>query len=181
MKASAQQKADLISENEPLIIRLSNQWHVPKLEVDDLISEGYIAALAAIDKFDDTRGVKFSTFLHNVIVNHFRNLLRNASTQKRAVMQEVSLYSPIGIDEDGSELYLIDQLASTSNTEQEALNNIEYQNRIEGLYAACRTTSDIELVHSLIEGETLSKIATSCDETPVQLSNRLKKIRRRMK
>lgn len=50
----------------------------PHVEVDDLVSAGYVGLLKAASRFDSERNIKFSTFaarrVHGEIIDHLRNL-----------------------------------------------------------------------------------------------------------
>ena len=67
---------------ERLHSRLPNQ-----VDLDDLIQEGYIGLLKAIDRFDITRRIKFETFSSQRVVGAMRDYLRSIDTVPRLVRQ----------------------------------------------------------------------------------------------
>jgi hypothetical protein len=54
-------RATLTAANLPLVIAMAKRSRVPNVDFGDLVSEGNMALLRAIDKFDADRGFKFST------------------------------------------------------------------------------------------------------------------------
>ena len=51
----------MILRNEGLVIKMANHYRNQGVELDDLIQEGYIGLMRAVDKFDWRRGMRFST------------------------------------------------------------------------------------------------------------------------
>ena len=52
----------LIEANLRFVISVANQYHQPKMDLSDLISEGNIGLIKAAELFDDTRGFKFISY-----------------------------------------------------------------------------------------------------------------------
>ena len=50
----------------------------PSVDVDDLVQEGVIGLLAALDRFDDERGVKFETFAEQRVRGAMIDALRSS-------------------------------------------------------------------------------------------------------
>lgn len=55
-------KAELIRANLRLVVSISKQYSYRGLPLADLIQEGNLGLMKAVDKFDHTRGFKFSTY-----------------------------------------------------------------------------------------------------------------------
>ena len=67
-------RATLTAANLPLVIAMAKRSRVPNVDFGDLISEGNMALLRAIDKFDADRGFKFSTYGCRAILKGFNRM-----------------------------------------------------------------------------------------------------------
>ena len=61
-QGDAQARNQLIESNLLLVVNIARQYLHPTLEFLDLIQEGNIGLIYAVDKFDPTLGCRFSTF-----------------------------------------------------------------------------------------------------------------------
>ncbi|MGH7736504.1 MAG: FliA/WhiG family RNA polymerase sigma factor [Candidatus Tyrphobacter sp.] len=59
----------------------------PNVEIDDLVNDGVLGLLDAIEKYDDTRGVKFETYAITRINGAILDALRSLDWVPRAVRQ----------------------------------------------------------------------------------------------
>ncbi len=67
-------RSDLVSANMPLVIEMAKRAKVPNVDFAEMISEGSMALLRAVDKFDITRGFKFSTYACRAIKHSFNRM-----------------------------------------------------------------------------------------------------------
>jgi RNA polymerase sigma factor (sigma-70 family) len=68
-------RARLIEANLRLVVKLARQHSGPVADINDLISEGNFVLLRAVDKFDFTRGTRFSTYATWCIVKRFARVV----------------------------------------------------------------------------------------------------------
>jgi RNA polymerase primary sigma factor len=61
-QGDAEARERLIHAHLPLVVRVAKLYMLPCDEIMDLIQEGNIGLIYAVDKFDPTRGTKFSTY-----------------------------------------------------------------------------------------------------------------------
>jgi len=69
-----QGRADLASANMALVVAMGKRTRINTVEFAELVSEGNMALLRAIDKFDIARGYKFSTYACRAILKAFSRL-----------------------------------------------------------------------------------------------------------
>ncbi|NFV67962.1 sigma-70 family RNA polymerase sigma factor, partial [Clostridium botulinum] len=54
----------LIEKNENLIFKVANKYKNKNIELQDLTQQGFLGFLKAVDKFDESKKVKFSTYAY---------------------------------------------------------------------------------------------------------------------
>jgi len=67
-------RRDLVAANMSLVVALAKQTRIPSVDFPELISEGNMALLRAIEKFDVSRGFKFSTYACRAILQGFNRM-----------------------------------------------------------------------------------------------------------
>jgi len=73
--ARAQQaRADLVRANMALVLAMAKRTRIPNVEFSELVSEGNMALLRSVEKFDVARGFKFSTYACRAILKSFNRL-----------------------------------------------------------------------------------------------------------
>jgi len=73
-RRALQHRADLTSANLALVVAMAKRTRINSIEFSELVSEGNMALLRAIDKFDHSRGFKFSTYGCRAILKSFNRL-----------------------------------------------------------------------------------------------------------
>ncbi len=58
----AESRLRLIEAYQPLVFKLAMQLHLPRPRVMDIIQEGTVGLIEAVERFDPARRVRFSTF-----------------------------------------------------------------------------------------------------------------------
>jgi len=76
-------RSDLTGANLALVIAMAKRTRIPDVDFSELISEGNMALLRAIEKFDVSRGYKFSTYACRVILKSFSRLASKSNTHRR--------------------------------------------------------------------------------------------------
>lgn len=67
-------RAMLTQANMALVLAMAKRTRIPNVEFAEMISEGNMALLRAIEKFDADRGFKFSTYACRAILKSFNRL-----------------------------------------------------------------------------------------------------------
>ncbi len=75
----------LIHVNLPLVPSMARRMKLPGVEFPDLVSEGYMAVLRSVERFDVGRGYKFSTYACRSIFSAFYRLGRKAKTRRKRI------------------------------------------------------------------------------------------------
>lgn len=75
-------RSEIISSNIGLVHSCANKFRGRGIEYDDLFQAGCIGLIKAVDAFDDTRGVKLSTYAVPVILGEIKRLFRDGGTVK---------------------------------------------------------------------------------------------------
>lgn len=67
-------RANLVRANMALVLAMVKRTRIPNVEFGELVSEGNMALLRSVDKFDVARGFKFSTYACRAILKSFNRL-----------------------------------------------------------------------------------------------------------
>ncbi len=71
-------RSTIITGNMGLVLSMSKHVHYSGVEFTDLISEGSMALLRSVDRFDYTRGFRFSTYACRAILKGFSRIARRS-------------------------------------------------------------------------------------------------------
>ena len=86
----------IVEANTRLVVSIANRFSNSLSEGDDLVSEGNMILINAVDKFDYSRGFRFSTYATHAIQRHyFRYLQRNQKKKKREIATSTELLSDV--------------------------------------------------------------------------------------
>ena len=78
---ATQVRDQIIKANMRLVIAIVKKFVTPKHSFDDLLSDGIVSLMQAVDKFDYGRGFRFSTYAYRAIA---RNAYRTITDQQKA-------------------------------------------------------------------------------------------------
>ncbi len=90
---SQEERERLVNEHAPLVKYIAQRLAMklpPNVAIDDLISTGVLGLLDAIDKYDATRDVKFSTYAQFRIKGAMQDSLREMDWVPRSVRSRAS-------------------------------------------------------------------------------------------
>ncbi len=67
-------RADLVRANLALVLAMAKRTRIPNVDFSEVVSEGNMALLRAVEKFDAERGFKFSTYACRAILKSFNRM-----------------------------------------------------------------------------------------------------------
>lgn len=117
----------LINHNVAFVLSMCRRYQGKGCRMDDLVQEGMIGLLKAVEHFDPAKGNRFSTYASWWIRAYVQKFLRDMRAtvkpivappgeERRALPRDFSLDSPIGDDEDTTYL---DRLADNDPTPED--------------------------------------------------------------
>lgn len=101
-------KTSLIERNIRLVVYIARKFDNTGVGLEDLISNGTIGLIKAVNTFDASKNIKLATYASRCIENEILMFLRRTSRIKG----EISLDEPLNVDWDGNELLLSDILGT---------------------------------------------------------------------
>ena len=73
-KRAMDARAELVRANMALVLAMAKRTRIPNVEFSELVSEGNMALLRSVEKFDVSRGFKFSTYACRAILKSFNRM-----------------------------------------------------------------------------------------------------------
>lgn len=153
----------LLEKNTGLLHIIVMDYRIPKYEIEDLLSESYIALIKAVDNFDPTRGVTFTTALKVFVRQHLNRLYNDVTCQKRYNGMDPASY------EELVEIHKDD----VRGLDCDRFTQIEVDEYLEGLEA-----KDRYMVTLLLMGYSLSDCAKAFHVANSSITWRIKRIRK---
>jgi len=146
-KGSEEARAKLIKSNLRLVVKIAHDFKGLGLPLLDLISEGNIGLMRAVEKFDPTKGAKFSSYAAWWIKQSMRRALANQSRTIRVPVQSAGKINKIKM----AKIKLSDQLGREP-TDAEIAVFLDFSERtVAGLKIADLTS--FSLHDSIQDGE----------------------------
>jgi len=151
-------RAQLVEENVGLVWSIVKRFHGRGAEMEDLFQVGSIGLLKAIDKFDLTYGVKFSTYAVPMISGEIKRFLRDDGMIKVSRSLKELSYKAYFMKEKLQEKWnrdpTLEEIAAELGVEQEDLvMAIEASGEVESLHKPIyqKDGNEIELMDKLEE------------------------------
>jgi RNA polymerase sigma factor (sigma-70 family) len=73
-RCAMQTRSELVRANMALVLAMAKRTRIPNVDFGELVSEGNMALLRSVEKFDVSRGFKFSTYACRAILKSFNRL-----------------------------------------------------------------------------------------------------------
>ena len=81
-RQAAETRGEIVRENIPLVLAMAKRTRITGIDITDLISEGNLALLRAVNKFDCGRGYKSSTYACRAILKSFSRVATRTSRHR---------------------------------------------------------------------------------------------------
>ncbi len=89
-RRALQTRADIIQMNMPLVLSMAKRSRLEGLDFNEMISEGNMALIRSVEKFDSTRGFKFSTYSCRAILKSFSRVALKTSRYRGLFPMELT-------------------------------------------------------------------------------------------
>jgi RNA polymerase nonessential primary-like sigma factor len=165
---------ELIQKNTPLLRILVEPYlaTIPNSEYEDLIAESYIPMLKAIEDFDETRGLAFTTLLKAYVRQHLNRLYNEATRKKRYIGSAPLSYEALTeINKEGG-----CELDSYFTVECEDVRDFEFEDLLRSLQL---NEKEQTAVHILMEGGSKGDVARALNCTPATANYYFKSIKKK--
>ncbi|MFH1417912.1 MAG: sigma-70 family RNA polymerase sigma factor [Planctomycetota bacterium] len=133
-------KCRIVQANVPLVLAMAKRTRLGGLDYADLISEGNMALLRSVDKFDCGRGFKFSTYACRAILKSFSRVAMRTSRYRGRFPTEFdpTLERSHYQEEvrEGHEAACVDELRGIMSHNTAQLNDVEVK-VIQARFALC--------------------------------------------
>lgn len=159
---------ELIEKYRPTVEVIAMKYINFSLEKDDLIQEGMIGLLAAINSYNDEKGAKFATYASRCINNSVQTALRKFSRLKDIPQNNI-----VALEED----YLDNQIALSAEDEYLAKESVSTLTEIlyEGL-----SSFENEVLRLHIVGCSYNEIADKLGKNSKAIDNAIQRIRKKL-
>jgi len=140
-------RTTLIHSNLRLVVKIAHEFQGRGLQFSDLISEGNLGLMQAVDKFDPSKETRFSTYAALWIKQFMRRAVPDQSGSIRVPVQAVIWISKL----KKATVKLTDKLGRTP-TDKELARELSIQERtVSDIRMYCVTTTSIQT--PLVKGE----------------------------
>ncbi|MCA9207872.1 MAG: sigma-70 family RNA polymerase sigma factor [Planctomycetales bacterium] len=89
----------IIQANMRLVIAIVKKFVTPRHSFDDLLSDGTMSLMQAVDKFDFDRGFRFSTYAYRAIARNAYRAIMDQRKASRRFMADTEVLTEEAIDE----------------------------------------------------------------------------------
>jgi RNA polymerase sigma factor (sigma-70 family) len=134
-------RADIVRLNLPLVLAMAKRTRLTSIDFNELVSEGNMALLRSVEKFDSSRGFKFSTYACRAILKSFSRVAMRASRYRGQFPIEfdpaMERSNYLDLKREGVETDCVDELKEILINNLAELSEIE-RTVIQERFALCR-------------------------------------------
>jgi RNA polymerase primary sigma factor len=139
-------RCEIVQANVPLVLAMAKRTRLGNIDYAELISEGNMALLRSVDKFDCGRGFKFSTYACRAILKSFSRVAMKTSRYRGRFPTEFdpSLEKSdfLDLQRVGVEADCVDELRGILMQNSAELNDVEFK-VIQARFALGQVTDEV--------------------------------------
>lgn len=169
-EANEKKISQIVHEHKGLVETIAKKYINSPLELDDLIQEGMIGLLAAINSYNPQKGASFSTYATKCINTSILGALRKLSRLKDIPQTNII---PLENEDNFDSKYMLS--AEDEYLAKESVNNLS-----KVLYEDLSSFEN-EVLRLSISGCSYSEIASRLDKNPKAIDNAIQRIRKKLK
>ncbi len=158
----------LVMKYRPAVEAIAMKYITSPLEKDDLVQEGMIGLLAAINSYSHNKGTKFVTYASTCINNSIQNAIKKLSR-----MKDIPQNSIVALEED----YMDNKVALSAEDEFLAAESV---NLLTSALYEDLSSFENEVLKLHMVGYSYSVIAQKLDKKPKAIDNALQRIRKKL-
>lgn len=169
-EANEKNISQIVHEQKGLVETIAKKYINSPLELDDLIQEGMIGLLAAINSYNPQKGASFSTYATKCINTSILGALRKLSRLKDIPQTNIV---PLENEDSFDIKYMLS--AEDEYLAKESVNNLSTI-----LYEELSSFEN-EVLRLSISGCSYNEIAKRLDKNPKAIDNAIQRIRKKLK
>lgn len=170
---SDQEKAELAEHNMPLVWYVVNRYAGASVECDELYSAALFGMARALSAYDETKGIRFSTFAVVCMNHEILNLLKAAKKRRFDISYNSCVLSPDNGDVIRDESF-IGRMTTINTTPDDVAAKIVFCDFVEQL-----PERDREILQLRMDGMQHKDIAKRFGVTPQRIGRLLIGMRER--
>lgn len=130
-QADLDSRRQLIEQYQPLVVKALSPWRANEAILMDLVQEGIVGLIEAVENFQPKRGVAFSLYAIHRIRGRMLNYLEKENKTVQVTLAETLPDSALSVAETAERNFLVDQLHSAMgrlpSKERLALNGVFFE------------------------------------------------------
>ncbi len=172
---------EIINNYKTVVKAKSRTFYLVGGEQEDLLQEGLIGIMNAIKNFDDSKGIKFSTFANVCVTRQMMTAIKTANRDKNSILNNAYSLNKISHTVNDEEYELLDMIVDNSILSPEDIFiSEEGVDRIMTIVEENLSSFEKEVLSHYLEGESYVDIAEIFDKDKKAIDNALQRIRKKL-
>ncbi len=171
----------IINEYKLIVKAKSRAFYLVGGEQEDLLQEGLIGVMNAIKNFDESKGIKFSTFANLCVTRQMITAIKMANRDKNNILNNAFSLNKISHTVNDEEYELLDIIVDNSTLSPE---DIFISNEgVDGIMKTIDKTLSAfekEVLTYYLDGESYVDIGLRFDKDKKAIDNALQRIRKKL-